>query len=413
MSDLEALIKKYCPNGVEYRGILEVAKYVRGVTYSKLDEQADGPIRVLRSNNITLSSNTLNFEEVRCVSRSVRVRPDQRLYANDILISAASGSKAHVGKVAYIWKDIDYVFGGFMAVLRSNGGVEPRFLFHLLVGRSFSEYLERALSTTTINNLNATVMGAFRVPVPPVEVQREIIRALDTFSRLEAELEEMLAAELEARTKQFAFYRDSLLTSSHSLKVPLGELGKFQRGRRFTKNDVVEQGIPSIHYGEIYTHYGVATDTAITRVRPELMNQLRFAQPGDVVIATVGETVEDVAKAVAWLGKEPVAIHDDTALFRSDLNPIFVSYAMQTADFHSQKNRHVARGKVKRLSSDGLSKISIFVPSRDEQDRIVEILNRFDALANDLSIGLPAELDARRKQYEHYRDHLLTFQEAV
>ena len=193
----------------------------------------------------------------------------------------------------------------------------------------------------------------------------------------------------------------------------MGDVGVFYRGRRFTKQDVVEGGIPAIHYGEIYTHYGVSTDTTVTHLRPELANRLRFAEPGDVVIATVGETVEDVAKAVAWLGKVPVAVHDDTAFFRSELNPKYVSYAMQTADFHAQKNKHVARGKIKRLSGDGLSKIAIPVPPREEQDRIVAILDKFDALVSDLSIGLPAELRARRQQYEYYRDRLLTFTEAV
>src|SRR5262249_50058217 len=160
-----------------------------------------------------------------------------------------------------------------------------------------------------------------------------------------------------------------------------------------------------------YTHYGVATTSTISHVREELADQLRYAQPNDVVIASVGETVEDVAKAVAWLGDEPVAIHDDTFLFRSDLNPKYVAYFMQTADFHGQKSRHVARAKVKRLSGDGLGKITIPVPARDEQERIVTILDKFDSLVNDRSIGLPAELSARRQQYEYYRDRLLTFKE--
>jgi type I restriction enzyme S subunit len=131
------------------------------------------------------------------------------------------------------------------------------------------------------------------------------------------------------------------------------------------------------------------------------------------VIATVGETVEDVGKAVAWVGCERVAIHDDTFLFRSDLDPTYVSYCMQTADFHSQKNKYVARAKVKRLSGESLAKIQIPVPSLDEQARIVSILDKFEALVNDPSIGIPAELGARRKQYEYYRDRLMTFEETV
>ncbi len=250
------------------------------------------------------------------------------------------------------------------------------------------------------------------IPLPAVATQNEIVQLLGTFTSLAASLE----AELEARRRQYAFYRDSLMSlpkAQQVRRVPMGELGRFIRGRRFTKADVVEVGIPSIHYGEIYTHYGVAAHSTVSHVRSELADQLRFAEPGDVVIASVGETVEDVAKAVAWLGGGRVAIHDDTFLFRSDLDPTYVSYFMQTADFHSQKNKYVARAKVKRLSGESLAKIQIPVPSPDEQARIVEILDKFDALVNDLSIGLPAELAARRKQYEYYRDQLLTFEEAA
>lgn len=193
----------------------------------------------------------------------------------------------------------------------------------------------------------------------------------------------------------------------------MGELGKFIRGRRFTKGDVVEYGIPSIHYGEIYTHYGVSSKSAISHVRRDIAQRLRYAQPGDVVIAAVGETVEDVGKAVAWLGSEAVAIHDDCFLFRHTQNPKFVSYYLQTEAFHSQKAKFVARAKVKRLSSENLAKIRIRVPSLAEQERIVAILDKFDALVNDLSSGLPAEIKARRQQYEYYRDRLLGFREAA
>jgi type I restriction enzyme S subunit len=142
-----------------------------------------------------------------------------------------------------------------------------------------------------------------------------------------------------------------------------------------------------------------------------MAEQLRYAQPGDVVIAAVGETVEDVGKAVARPGDEPVAIHDDTFLFRHAMNPKFVSYYLQTAVVHAQKARHVARAKVKRLSAEGLGRILIPTPSLEEQTRIVAILDTFDALVNDLSVGLPAELAARRRQYQHYRNRLLTFKE--
>jgi len=140
---------------------------------------------------------------------------------------------------------------------------------------------------------------------------------------------------------------------------------------------------------------------------------LRYAKPGDVVVTDVGETVEDVGKAVAWIGHEDVAIHDHCYAFRHSMNPKFVSYCMQTSSFIAEKAKYVARTKVNTLLIGGFSKIRIPVPSLEEQGRIVAILDKFDALVNDISIGLPAEIAARRRQYAYYRDRLLTFKEAA
>ncbi len=253
---------------------------------------------------------------------------------------------------------------------------------------------------------------AFCVPVPPLEVQREIVKVLDTFTQLEAELE----AELEARRRQYKYYRDALVLAcgEHPFgTAPLNEIGHFVRGKRFTKADYEDGGIPVIHYGEIYTRFGTYTDAVVSRVRPDLAGTLRYAKPGDVVVTDVGETVEDVGKAVAWIGDEEVAIHDHCYAFRHSMNPKFVSYCMQTTSFIAEKAKYVARTKVNTLLIEGFSRIRIPVPPLEEQARIVAILDRFDALVNDISIGLPAELAARRQQYQHYRDRLLTFREAA
>ncbi len=193
----------------------------------------------------------------------------------------------------------------------------------------------------------------------------------------------------------------------------MADVGEFFRGRRFTKADYVEDGVGCIHYGEIYTHYGTSTNIVISHVQPEMKPILRFAKPGDVVVTDVGETVEDVGKAVAWMGADDVAIHDHCYAFRHSMNPKFVSYCMQTASFIAEKAKYVARTKINTLLMDGFSKIRIPVPPLEEQERIVSILDKFDALANDISIGLPAEIKARRQQYEHYRDRLLIFRETA
>lgn len=190
----------------------------------------------------------------------------------------------------------------------------------------------------------------------------------------------------------------------------LGEIGVFTRGRRFTKDDVVPDGLPSIHYGEIYTQYGTWTGSAASHVRRELQEQLRFATYGDVIFAGVGETVEDVAKAVAWLGTDDVAFHDDCFALRHEQDPKYIAYAVQSSDFHAQKNKYVARAKVKRISGESLAKIQIRIPPLPVQQEIARVLDLFAELEAKLARELVAELEARRRQYSYYRDYLLSFQ---
>ncbi len=183
----------------------------------------------------------------------------------------------------------------------------------------------------------------------------------------------------------------------------MGDVGSFTRGRRFTKDDVVADGIGSMHYGEIYTRYGVSARTALTHVRSDLAPSLRFARTGDVIIAAVGETVEEVCKAVAWLGQDEIAIHDDCFAYRHSMNPTFVAYYMRTKAFNAEKAKYVARAKMKRISAESLAKLSIPVPPPEVQARIVAILTRME----ELEAELEAELQARRHQYEYYRGALL------
>ena len=248
-------------------------------------------------------------------------------------------------------------------------------------------------------------------------VEQEDTRESVTISELNARIARIVARQSQLRTAVAGIIADldeasDLLMSvvpAGARRVPMGELGEFIRGRRFVKSDVVDAGIPAIHYGEIYTDYGTSATETVSHVREELRPVLRFAQTGDVVIAGVGETVEDVGKAVAWLGETEIAIHDDCFAFRHSMNPKFVAYCLQTKAFQAEKNKYVARAKVKRLSAGGLGKLSIPVLPISEQERIVGILDKLDALSNELCDFLPDEVIARRQQYAYYRERLLTF----
>ena len=210
---MEKLLANLCPDGVEYMRLGDVSLIFRGVTYSKSAEVSTTKgYKILRANNINLASNTINFEDVRIISDSVKVNSDQKLRKDDIFICTASGSKDHIGKVAFIYTDLDYYFGGFMAVIRTQQLLVSRFLFHVLTGLSFSTYLENTLNSSTINNLNSTILNGFRVPIPPLPVQEEIVRILDRFDALVNDLKTGLPAEIALRRKQYEHYRDTLLT---------------------------------------------------------------------------------------------------------------------------------------------------------------------------------------------------------
>jgi type I restriction enzyme, S subunit len=291
-----------------------------------------------------------------------------------------------------------------VVLIPNTSSVTVKFLNYVL------DVTEIGHSGGSIPQLTVPNVKKILIPIPPLKIQAEIVRILDTFTAL--------TAELTDRKKQYNYYRDRLL-SFEECEVewkPLGEIGEFIRGKRFTKADYVDDGIQAIHYGEIYTHYGVSASHTLSQVRTEMAASLRYAIPGDVVMAGVGETVEDVGKAVAWIGSEKVAIHDDSWAFRHSINPEFVSYVMQTARFINEKTKHVSSGKVERLLISGIEKVRIPIPypndfkkSVAEQARIVAILDKFDILTHSISEGLPREIALRQKQYEYYRDLLLTF----
>ena len=198
----------------------------------------------------------------------------------------------------------------------------------------------------------------------------------------------------------------------------LGDVGKFIRGKRFVKTDMVSKGFPCIHYGEMYTHYGVWANEAKSFIDSKLASKLRVANHGDVVIVTAGETIEDIGNGTAWLGKSDVVIHDACFSYKSELDPKYVSYFLRTSQFKGQIKRSISSGKISAINENGLSKAEIPIPwpknkkkSLEAQSKIVRILDVFTELTAELTVELTAELTARKKQYNYYRDRLLSFED--
>jgi len=162
----------------------DVCEYVRGVTYDKTDQVENEGVIVLRANNIDLASNSLDLSELRRISSDKTFSEKQLLRKNDVFICSASGSKEHVGKVAFIEEDLPYYFGGFMAVIRANNSINPKLLFEYLRTPSFRDYLKTNIIGANINNLKSSLIFEYLVPLPPMDMQERIVHGLDEIQRI-------------------------------------------------------------------------------------------------------------------------------------------------------------------------------------------------------------------------------------
>ena len=208
---------------------------------------------------------------------------------------------------------------------------------------------------------------------------------------------------------------DDLLKELAPGGVPVRLLGDFAeliRGNGMPKVDLTDAGVGAIHYGQIYTRYGAWTTSTISFVSPGTAAKLAKVNPGDIIITNTSENVEEVGKAVAWLGDDQIVTGGHATVIRHPEDPKFLSYWFQSESFFGQKKALATGTKVIDVSAKQLAKVRIPVPPLEVQHENVALLDQFDALVNDLNAGLPAELAARRKQYAFYRDSLLTFPEA-
>ena len=193
----------------------------------------------------------------------------------------------------------------------------------------------------------------------------------------------------------------------------LGEIGTLIRGNGLQKKDFTKSGVGCIHYGQIYTHYGVYAKQTISFVSEQTAKKLKKVEPGDLIITSTSENVEDVCKCVAWLGKESIVTGGHAMIFKHHENPKYLSYFFQSSQFFRQKVKMAIGVKVIDVSPQKLEKTLVPIPPLEVQSEIVKILDNFTELTAELTDKLSEELTARKKQYEFYRNRLLTFESII
>ena len=391
MRKLQDLIQKLCPDGVEYKKLGDVCELSRGKVYSKtyiVENAGEYPV---------YSSQTANNGELGRISTFD--------YDGEYLTWTTDG--AYAGTIFHRKGKFSITnVCGLISIKITDLSI--RFLYYWLSIKA----KEHVYSGMGNPKLMSNQMIPIEVPIPPLKVQEEIVKILDRFAEYAAELQ----AELQARQEQYEYYRNKLLSFSDINRehtdvtwMKMSEIGSFIRGKRFVRTDIVNDGVPCIHYGDMYTYYGLYATQSKGWLRNELASKMRYAQKNDVVIVAAGENKEDIGIGLAWLGDEPAAVHDACFIFRSNLYPQYVSHYLRSNYYHRQIVKYVSEGKICSISAKGLGNAIIPIPTYEEQVRIATLLNNFEALVSDLSQGLPAEITAVQEQYEYYRNKLLSF----
>ena len=410
MSRLDDLIQEYCPDGVKFKTLGELGHFYGGITGKSKKDFVDG-------NAVFISYKNVYQNPALDIHPSDRVKiseeENQRtLKLGDIIFTGSSETPDECGFSSVITEQPTepLYLNSFCFFFRLDNPeiLIPDFAKHLFRSDNLRYQIRKTANGVTRFNVSKDKMSRVKVPLPALPVQREIVRILDEFTLLSAEL----AAELAARKKQYEYYRDTLLNNNAEIpKIKLGEFAVISRGGNFQKKDFVDNGLPCIHYGQIYTHYGTYADTTLTTINEEAYSKSKKAKKNDIVMAVTSENIEDVCKSVAWLGDKDIAVSGHTAIISHQQNAKYLSYYFSSNAFFKQKKKLAHGTKVIEVTPNTLANIEVPLPSLEVQNRLVEVLDNFNSICSDLNIGLPAEIEARQKQYEFYRNQLLTFAE--
>lgn len=398
MSKLQELIDRLCPNGVEFSTLGEIAEIRRGIRVVKSELQQEGNIPVYQ-NSLT----PLGYY-------------DKSNYNGDTTFVIGAGAAGDIGYSAIPYWGADDCYS-----IICSKNIISKFVYYLLANNQI--FLKSRVRTASIPRLSRNAIEQFPIPIPPIEVQEEIVRILDTFSAHAAELQ----AELQARKEQYEYYRNLLLTfnpsafgcgtdgeqkindvttwGGHSYTITrktMGEIGKIKMCKRIMKHQTSSVG--EIPFYKIGT-FGKEADAFISRdLFEEFKSKFSYPTKGTILISAAGT----IGRCVIYNGEDAYFQDSNIVWLENDESQIlnsFLYHYFQVVDWET------AGGTIKRLYNDRFAATPIPILPIELQEKIVAILDRFETLVNDLTNGLPAEIAAVKEQYEYYRNKLLTFKE--
>ena len=378
MNRLQDLIQRYCPNGAVFARIEDIADISIGEFVHKSKQSQDGRYPVYNGG----TTNTGFYD-------------DFNRTANKIIISARGANAGYVNRIfTNFWSG-----NSCYSIDVNASGIDWNYVYFCL--KNGEKKLLGEKQKGGIPAVSKKQVEQFRIPLPPLPVQQEIVRILDSFTELTAELNEKLASELTARRKQYEHYRDELLL--HGTPVCLADVADYSKDR--VSADLLTEE----------TYVGVdnllpnKSGKKCSEHIPTEGNVIGFRN-GDILIGNIRPYLKKIWKATSSGGT-----NGDVLVIRvkdgHDVSAGYLYHVLSSDAFFDYDMSNAKGAKMPRGDKAAVMRYQFFLPDISEQQRIVLTLNRFETLCYDLASGLPAEIAARQKQYEYYRDKLLTFKE--
>lgn len=380
MNKIEQMLQELCPEGVEYKKLGEVCEILRGKRLTTRDLTSNGKFPVYHG----------GIEPIGYYSTNNRI-------ANSVMLINVGASAGTVG-----FCDVDFWSSDGCFCFTHNENISQKYLFFVLQSMEFS--IKSKVRKAGIPTLDNKGVERIEIPVPPLPIQEEIVRILDHFTELTASLQ----AELQARQKQYKYYKDKLLKLDVAEYRTLGSLSKFRRGsfpQPYGNKDWYDGdgAMPFVQVADIADNMQLAANT---KRKISLLAQPMsvFAPKGSIIICLQGS-----------IGKIAITQYDafidrTLAIFQNIASNVLPKYFVYQLERIFEIKEKTARGStIKTITKEEFTNFQIPIPTLSEQQRIVSILDKFETLVNDLSKGLPAEIAAVQEQYEYYRNKLLTF----
>ena len=350
-------------------GLADLCTLVRGVVFSKEDEVEEGGVEVLRANNIDKDRCRLDLTDVLRVKPKNEFSPEQRLSKNDIFICLASGSKAHVGKVAFVTQDTQFFFGGFMGAIRvKEASIDARYLFSQLSSSHFNDFLRREIVGASINNLSGGILYRYQIPLPPLDVQREIVAEIEGYQRV-----------IDGARAVVDNYRPRIAVDPAWPTKPIGEVCTLLNGRAFKPTDWAKAesgGLPIVRIQNLNN-----PDADFNYFTGEVAPR-NVIDTGELLFSWSGSRGTSFG-AHLWRGPRAVL---NQHIFKVEFSPdqankTFLLHALNGAVDEVEDNLHGGVGLV-HITKGNLERITIPLPSLAEQDAVAAELDREQALVD-------------------------------